>query len=130
MINTVKTQGDGFLVNGDMSVPNDKRNSDYQSVQEWIAEGNVPEPEFTQLELDAQVEQQRKDEIKAAGLVLINVVFPALKDLDEIKFQAEFWKSIAPAARQATVDFQSAIDIYTIAKTAIANGTASADVVW
>lgn len=130
MINTVKIQGNGYLVNDVMSVPNDSRNTDYQAVQEWIAEGNTPEPEFTQAELDAQAEVQRRKEIKDAGLALINVIFPALKDIDEIKFQAEFWLSIAPAARQATDDFQYAIDIYTIVKQSIIDGTASADVVW
>tara|TARA_R110000782_G_scaffold5557_2_gene19211 strand:+ start:508 stop:816 length:309 start_codon:yes stop_codon:yes gene_type:complete len=46
-INTVKIQGEGWLVNGNMSVPNSAGNSDYHKVQEWIAEGNTPEPEFT-----------------------------------------------------------------------------------
>jgi len=55
MIDTVKTQGNGFLVNGTMSVPQAEDNRHYQEVLEWIAEGNTPEPEFTQAELDQQV---------------------------------------------------------------------------
>lgn len=34
----------GWLVNGNMSVPNDPANMDCRAVQEWIAEGNTPEP--------------------------------------------------------------------------------------
>ena len=47
---TVKEQESGWLVNGDMSVPNDPANRHAASVLEWIGEGNVPEPEFTQEE--------------------------------------------------------------------------------
>lgn len=54
MIESIKKQGNGWLVNGDMSVPNDERNRDCQEVLSWIAEGNTPEPEFTQEELDEQ----------------------------------------------------------------------------
>jgi len=96
--------------------------------------GNSPDasmqstfPTSVQTALD---EKQRVFEIKSAGLVLINDVFPAINDLDEIKFYSEFWKSIAPAARQATADFQKAIDIYSTAKTAITDNTPSAGVVW
>ncbi len=63
---------------------------------------------------------QRRAEIKAEGLSRINGIFPALDSLDEVQFQAELWLSIAPAARQATADFQKAIDIYSAAKDAIA----------
>ena len=49
-IRTVKLQDDGYLLNGSMSVPNDEGNRDYQDIQEWVAEGNTPEPEFTQAE--------------------------------------------------------------------------------
>ena len=44
MINTVKIQGEGYLVNGTMSVPNAEGNRHYKEVLEWIAEGNTPEP--------------------------------------------------------------------------------------
>lgn len=62
---------------------------------------------------------EKADEIKAEGLKHINAVFPALDSLDEIQLVAEFWLSIAPAARQPTADFQSAIDIYSAAKAGI-----------
>ena len=61
----------------------------------------------------------KKDEVKAEGLNRINIQFPAIQSVDEIKFYAEFWQSIAPAARQATTDFQKVIDIYTAAIAAI-----------
>ena len=50
MIETVKNMKDangtltGYFVNGTMSVPLDPANTDYQAVQEWIAEGGVVEP--------------------------------------------------------------------------------------
>ena len=75
-------------------------------------------------------ENERIRNIKNDGLLLMQAKFPALHDIDHIKFQAEFWLSIAPEARQATDNFQLVIDLYTIAKTAIINGTASSDVVW
>ena len=49
MIETVKNMKDangtltGYFVNGTMSVPLDPDNTDYQAVQEWVAEGNTPE---------------------------------------------------------------------------------------
>ena len=43
-IETVKIQHNGWLVNGNMSVPNDTGNRDYHDVQEWISEGNTAVP--------------------------------------------------------------------------------------
>ena len=54
MIETVKIQGTGYLVNGTKAVPNATGNKDFQAVKEWIAEGNTPEPEFTEEELAEQ----------------------------------------------------------------------------
>jgi len=42
-IETVKTQEDIYLVNGNISVPNDPANRDYQAILDWINEGNTPE---------------------------------------------------------------------------------------
>jgi len=58
MINTVKQQENGWLVNGNMSVPDDKGNRHYQEVQEWIAEGGVVEPQYTDEEL-SKIEQDK-----------------------------------------------------------------------
>jgi len=60
-------------------------------------------------------------QIKAEGLSRVNALFPAITDLDQIDFFGEFWLSIAPAARQPTVDFQKIIDIRAAAKAAIVN---------
>ena len=55
-IETVKLQDSGYLINGNMSVPNDPANRHYVMVQEWIAEGNTPAPEFTDAEIAANAQ--------------------------------------------------------------------------
>tara|TARA_R110000787_G_C13443394_1_gene446744 strand:- start:15933 stop:16253 length:321 start_codon:yes stop_codon:yes gene_type:complete len=52
-MNTVKLKGDGYLVDGSLLVPNIPGNRHYQLVQEWIAAGNTPEPEFNASEITA-----------------------------------------------------------------------------
>ena len=66
-------------------------------------------------------------EIKSEGLSRISAVFPALSDLDELKLEQERWLSIAPAARQATTDYQQAIDIYVAARNAITSINSETD---
>ncbi len=41
----------GYMVDGIKQVPLDAGNTDYMEVQEWIAEGNIPEEAYTQAEL-------------------------------------------------------------------------------
>ena len=49
---SVKTQGQGYLLNGTMSVPgNADGNKEYELIKQWLQEGNTPEPEFTEEEL-------------------------------------------------------------------------------
>jgi hypothetical protein len=54
-IETVKIQEYGYLVNGNMSVPNNPANRDYQAILDWINEGNTPtgpdviEPDYVAL---------------------------------------------------------------------------------
>jgi len=57
-IETVKLQDSGYLINGNMSVPNDPANRHYVMVQEWIAEGNTPAPEFTDAEIAANTQAE------------------------------------------------------------------------
>jgi hypothetical protein len=57
-IQTVKIENDGFRVNGNMCVPVSLDNADYVLVAEWIAEGNTPEPEFTDAEIAANAQAE------------------------------------------------------------------------
>ncbi len=57
--------------------------------------------------------------IKAEGLSRIQAVFPAIADIDELKLVTNIVQSIAPAARQLTVDMTALSQIYTAAQSAL-----------
>jgi len=61
-ITSCKTQESGWLVNGNMSVPNDPANRHCTDVLAWIAEGNVPAPEFTDAEIAANAQSSINSE--------------------------------------------------------------------
>ena len=50
-IKSVKTQGQNYLLNELMIVPKVDGNIEYELIKEWLAEGNTPEPEYTEEEL-------------------------------------------------------------------------------
>jgi hypothetical protein len=57
-IETVKIQEYSYLVNGDMIVPNDPANRDYQLILDWINEGNIPTGDIpTNLQTAADAKQ-------------------------------------------------------------------------
>lgn len=64
MIKTVKIQGNGYLLNGTMSVPKSDGNLEYELIKEWLSEGNTPEPEFTEEELAKQESDRQIAESK------------------------------------------------------------------
>lgn len=49
-IQTIKELENSYLVNNSITVPKSEGNRDYQLVKQWIAEGNTPDPEFTDAE--------------------------------------------------------------------------------
>lgn len=63
-IKSVKIQGQGYLLNGNMSVPQANGNREYELIKEWLAQGNVPEPEFTEAELAQQIINTKVQEAK------------------------------------------------------------------
>lgn len=63
-IKTVKIQGQGYLLNGIMNVPKADGNIEYELIKQWIAEGNEPEPEFTEEEIQKQELQIKINEAK------------------------------------------------------------------
>lgn len=66
-IQTVKEAGNGYLVNGSLSVPKADGNRHYEAIKQWLSEGNTPEPEFTDEEL-AQQEIDKTNSIARAEL--------------------------------------------------------------
>ena len=63
-IESVKIQGQGYLLNGSMSVPQANGNREYELIKEWLAQGNVLEPEFTEEELAKQEINSKVQEAK------------------------------------------------------------------
>jgi len=57
-ITSCKTLEFGWLVNGNMGVPNDPANRHCAGVLAWIAEGNTPAPEFTDAEIAANAQAE------------------------------------------------------------------------
>lgn len=83
-IQTVKIQGQGYLLNGTMSVPgNAPGNSEYELIKQWLEEGNTPWPEFTEKEIEAQ----RIQAIKSKASELITSKYPDYKQLNIIRVQ-------------------------------------------
>ena len=80
MIDTVKIQGDGYLVDGCVSVSKDTGNRDYQEVLEWIASGNEVLPEYTEAELEAKAIQTK---IAEAQSLLNSTQFKFGDDYDQ-----------------------------------------------
>lgn len=62
-IKSVKIQGNGYLLNGEMSVPKADGNREYEAIKEWLKD-NTPEPEFT----DDELVQQEQNKINAEAL--------------------------------------------------------------
>lgn len=63
-IQTVKIKGNGYLINGSISVPKVDGNRHYEVIKEWLLT-NTADDEFTQAELDQQAKDIRISEIDA-----------------------------------------------------------------
>ena len=77
MIDTVKIQGQGYLLNGNMSVPKANGNREYELIKQWLKD-NTPEPEFT----EEQLNNNRIAEIKAEAGRIITERYPSFKQIN------------------------------------------------
>jgi len=60
-ITSIKLQSNGYLVNGTTSVPNNHSGWMSEFIEEWL-ETNIPEPEFTEIELANKAEKTLQQE--------------------------------------------------------------------
>lgn len=111
----VKIQGQGYLLNNTMSVPKADGNREYELIKQWLAEGNIPEPEFTEVELNEQRIQAIK--FKASELITSNYSI--------------VWQLNHPRTDTRYIDEYAWIDnIRAISNQAEENGTKLEDIQW
>ena len=124
MIETVKIQGQGYLLNGTMHVPgNAPGNSEYELIKQWIAEGNIPEPEFTEEEiLEVQKLKTETELSTAKETALANIkvsvsgsefdgrakdqvnIMAAIQAAEILEENSTEWKLADNSLRETTVD--------------------------
>lgn len=86
----VKIQGQGYLLNGTMSVPKADGNREYELIKEWLSEGNVPEPEFTAEQLDAQRISQIKSKASELILAKYSIIWQLNHPRTDIAYEADY----------------------------------------
>ena len=113
-IQTVKIQGQKYLLNGIMSVPKADGNREYELIKQWLSDGNIPEPEFTEKEIEAQ----RIQAIKSKASELINSKYPDYKQLNiirvggaELEAMSAYIDSIRKISNKAEQDGTKAEDV-------------------
>ena len=89
MIQTVKIQGQGYLLNENMYVPKVDGNSEYELIKQWISKGNIPDPEFTEEELKAQeIAKQVQEAINYLAITdwyIVRELDSGVKTPDDVK---------------------------------------------
>ena len=97
-IQTVKIQDEGYLVNGTLSVPKADGNRHYQMVKEWIAQGNIPEPQFT----EAEQQTQQESDFRHKREPLLKEADITINKLEDIGQDSTAWRQYRQALRDAT----------------------------
>ena len=119
-IQTVKIQGQGYLLNGTMSVPKADGNKEYELIKQWLEKGNTPIPEFT----DEELNQQRISLIKRKCGDIIESKYPLYKQLNITNLLDGYTQE----DRIKMIDFINSIRA--ISNKAELEGTALEDIIW
>ena len=77
-------------------------NIDYEVYKQWLEEGNVPEPEFTEEELLAQKQAQ----FRAERDVLLKKADIEINKLDDNGQDSTVWRAYRQALRDATITWE------------------------
>ena len=132
-IQIVKIQGQGYLLNGTMSVPKADGNREYELIKQWLSEGNTPEPEFTDAELLQQIEDAKPKVVtmRQARLALLQsgllaIVESAITDGTDEAMEIEWeyatevkrdWSSLIALTETLGMTSQELDDLFQLAST-------------
>lgn len=98
-IQTVKIQGQSYLLNGTMSVPKADGNSEYELIKQWLAEGNTPEPEF----IDEELLIQKQIKFRVERDLLLSKVDIAINKAEDLGQDTKDLRVYRQALRDATI---------------------------
>lgn len=100
-IKTVKIQKDSWLVNNSILVPNNTANRHYKEIQEWIANGNTPESEFT----DEEILEQEHSIFRNERNILLKEADIEINKLVDNNADASDYRTYRQSLRDATKDW-------------------------
>ena len=114
-IQTVKIQGNGYLVNSIHNVAFDPSGHWYKAVQKWIADGNTPEPAETASEILTRKRKEKSKEIRSLIISRCKDRVTALDSQPMIELLAELWPMLDQT--KATADITACKDIVVYGRT-------------
>ena len=98
-IQTVKIQGQGYLLNGTMSVPKADGNKEFELIKQWLSEGNTPEPEFT----EEEILTQKQNEFRAERNNLLVEADVEINKLVDLGLDSTEWRIYRQELRDSTL---------------------------
>lgn len=100
-IQTVQLQGQGYLLNGTISVPKADGNIEYELIKQWIAKGNKPEPEFTEEELL----KQKQYEFRVERNLLLDKVNIEINKAEDLEQDSKVLRVYRQKLRDSTINW-------------------------
>lgn len=100
-IQTVQLQGQGYLLNGTISVPKADGNIEYELIKQWIAKGNKPEPEFTEEELL----KQKQYEFRVERNLLLDKVDIEINKAEDLEQDSKVLRVYRQKLRDSTINW-------------------------
>lgn len=100
-VQTVKIQGDCYLLNGNIHVPKADGNREYEIIKQWLAEGNTPEPEFIYEELV----RQEHNRFRVERDLLLSKVDIAINKAEDLGEDTKILRAYRQCLRDATKDW-------------------------
>lgn len=94
-IQTYNGEFSGYLVNGNTFFP--KENCEF--IKQWIAQGNAPEPEFT----DEELLKQKQDEFRAERNTLLDKADKAINKSEDLGNDSAVLRTYRQSLRDATL---------------------------
>lgn len=96
-IQTYNGEFTGYLVNGNTFFP--KENCEF--IKQWIAEGNIPEPEFT----DEELLTKKQNEFRAERNILLDRVDKAINKAEDLEQDSKVLRVYRQKLRDSTINW-------------------------